>query len=69
MGLVTLLRDRVDGLGAVARWRKARTAVLTVAGFALISAAAFVVHLGAGLLVAGVSLLVIEWLSEGGEKQ
>lgn len=45
-----------------ARWQGMRTAVLTWAGFGLVDVAAFEVHLVAGLVTAGASLLVLEWL-------
>lgn len=42
---------------------KARTAVLTVGGFGCLTAAAWTVAVPLGLAVAGVSLLVLEWLT------
>lgn len=50
------------------RWSAIRTAVLSVAGFALLTAAAWTIHLAAGLAVGGISLLVLEALS-GGERR
>lgn len=48
--------------------RGARTVVLTVGGFGLLSLAAFTAHPVAGFAMAGVSLLVIEGLT-GDEKE
>jgi len=39
--------------------------VLTLAGLVLVSAAAFTVALGLGLLVSGMAVLVLEWLTGG----
>jgi hypothetical protein len=47
------------------RWRQLRTIVLSLAGFGLISAAAWTVALPLGLLAAGISVLVIEYLTTG----
>jgi hypothetical protein len=48
----------------VAALPRARTALLSVAGFALLSAAAWTVAVPLGLAAAGASLLVLEWLTE-----
>lgn len=45
------------------RWSTIRTAVLSVAGFGLLTAAAWYLHIAAGLAVGGVSLLILEALS------
>lgn len=50
------------------RWRTIRTAVLSVAGFGMLTAAAWTLHLAAGLAAGGVSLLILEALS-GGERR
>lgn len=42
-------------------WRRFRAAVLQCAGLGLISFALFHLHLVAGLVASGVSLLLIEW--------
>ncbi len=47
------------------RWAAIRTLVLSVAGLGLLTAAAWTLHLAAGLAVAGVSLLILEALSGG----
>ncbi|MFB4273043.1 hypothetical protein [Nonomuraea sp. GTA35] len=47
------------------RWSTIRTAVLSVSGFGLITAAAWHLHTVAGLATAGVSLLILEALSGG----
>lgn len=47
----------------LARWHRARTPVLSVAGFALLSAAAWMLAVPAGLAAAGTSLLILELLS------
>lgn len=47
-------------------WRTIRTATLSLAGFGCLTAAAWTVHLAAGLAVAGVSLLLVEWLTGDG---
>lgn len=39
----------------------AHPALLSVAGLACLTAAAFVIHLALGLAIAGVSLVLIEW--------
>jgi hypothetical protein len=49
-------------------WHALRTLLLSVAGFGCITAAAWTLHVAAGLAVAGVSLLVLEALS-GGERR
>lgn len=41
-----------------------RRAVLTVAGFGFVDAAAYEAHLIAGLVATGVSLWLLEWLSD-----
>lgn len=43
--------------------REHRTVVLSVAGFGCLTAAAWTMHTAAGLAVAGVSLLVVEYLT------
>jgi hypothetical protein len=58
---------RANGPG-FGRWlarfgARARTVVLTVAGLACVTAAAWAVALPLGLLTAGVSLLAVEYLS------
>lgn len=50
----------------VAALPRARTAVLSVAGFGCLTAAAWTVGTGAGLAAAGVSLLVLEYLANDG---
>lgn len=48
----------------VGRWlRRARTALLTVSGLGLITAAAWTVALPLGLLVGGISLLWLQYLT------
>jgi hypothetical protein len=49
-----------------AAWHTARTPALSIAGFGCITAAAWTLHTAAGLLMAGVSLLILEAL--GGEE-
>jgi hypothetical protein len=49
-------------------WATIRTAVLSIAGFGLVTAAAWQLHTAAGLAVGGVSLLILEALS-GGERR
>lgn len=49
------------------RWATVRTAALSVAGFALLTGAAWHLHTAAGLAAAGLSLLLLEALS-GGER-
>lgn len=44
-------------------WHTLRTLLLSVAGFACLTAAAWTIHLAAGLAAAGVSLLILEALS------
>ncbi len=48
---------------AVARWTGARTPVLTVGGFGFLSAAAWTLHVAAGLAAIGVALLILEYLT------
>lgn len=43
---------------------KLRRAALTVAGFGFVDAAAYEAHLIAGLVATGVSLWLLEWLSD-----
>ncbi|WP_433434949.1 hypothetical protein [Nonomuraea sp. CA-141351] len=50
------------------RWSTARTAVLSISGFGLLTAAAWHLHTVAGLATAGVSRLILEALS-GGERR
>lgn len=45
------------------RWQTIRTACLSVGGFGCLTAAAWQLHVVAGLAVAGASLLVLEALS------
>lgn len=45
-------------------WKPIRTATLTTGGLGFLSAAAWTVHLALGLAAVGISLLVLEWLSE-----
>lgn len=44
--------------------RTARAAALTVGGFGCLVAAAWTLHPVAGLAAAGVSLLLLEWLTQ-----
>ena len=53
----------------VAALPRMRTALLSVAGFALLSAAAWMVAVPLGLAAAGLSLLVLEWLAEPGGRR
>lgn len=46
-------------------WHKVRTTTLSLAGFGLLSAAAWTVALPLGLAVTGISVLVIEYLARG----
>ncbi|WP_049562226.1 hypothetical protein [Nonomuraea sp. SBT364] len=46
-------------------WPAIRTLLLSVAGFGMLTAAAWTLHVAAGLAVGGVSLLVLEALSGG----
>lgn len=46
-------------------WRRARTAALSLAGFGLLTAAAWTIALPLGLAAAGVSVLLIEYLTGG----
>ncbi|MEU8362332.1 hypothetical protein AB0C27_40570 [Nonomuraea sp. NPDC048882] len=50
------------------RWQTIRTLTLSVAGFGLITAAAWTLHLAAGLAVGGISLLILESLT-GSERR
>lgn len=45
------------------RWKQLRTATLSVAGFGCLTAAAWTVALPLGLAAAGVSVLLIEYLT------
>ncbi|WP_084965267.1 hypothetical protein [Thermoactinospora rubra] len=47
------------------RWHTIRTLTLSTAGFGLLTAAAWTLHIAAGLAAAGISLLVLEALSGG----
>lgn len=49
-------------------WAAVRTLLLSVAGFGLLTAAAWTLHLAAGLAVGGISLLILESLS-GSERR
>lgn len=49
-------------------WTAIRTLLLSVAGFGLLTAAAWTLHIAAGLAVGGISLLILEALS-GGERR
>lgn len=49
-------------------WAALRTLLLSVAGFGMLTAAAWTLHLAAGLAVGGISLLILESLS-GGERR
>lgn len=68
---------RTPLLVIVARWAarllvalpRLRTAVLAVAGFGCLCAAAWMVAVPLGLAAAGVSLLVLEWLTEEGRRR
>lgn len=53
------LRTTLAAVGA-----QARKAILITLGFALISLGAYTWDHAAGLVVAGVSLVVLQWLSE-----
>lgn len=48
---------------AVPTWRKLRTTTLALAGFGCLTAAAWTVALPLGLAAAGVSVLLVEFLS------
>lgn len=48
------------------RWHAVRTAIMSTTGFGLLTAAAWQLHLVAGLAAAGVSLLILEALNAGG---
>lgn len=62
LALVTVLGQRLPGFAAL------RTAVLAVGGLGCLSAAAWLVAVPFGLAAAGLSLLVLEWLTgKGGE--
>lgn len=62
--LVTVLAARLP------LWRRARSAVMQWSGLGLLSYAAFQWHLLAGLVAAGLSLLVLEALGrDGGERR
>jgi hypothetical protein len=54
---------------AVSRFPAARTAALVVGGFGLISAACWMVAVPLGLAAAGVSLLVLEYLTHEERRQ
>lgn len=45
------------------RWKQARTTVLHLAGFGLLTAAAWTVALPLGLLAGGLSLLLLDYLA------
>ena len=47
------------------RWRQVRTVTLSLAGFGLLSAAAWTVALPLGLAAAGISVLLLEHLTAG----
>lgn len=47
------------------KWVSLRRTMLVLSGFALMSGAAWMVHMALGMVAAGVSCLVIEYLSEG----
>jgi hypothetical protein len=49
-------------------WAALRTLLLSVAGFGMLTAAAWMLHMAAGLAVGGISLLILESLS-GGERR
>jgi hypothetical protein len=49
-------------------WAALRTLLLSVAGFGMLTAAAWTLHMAAGLAVGGISLLILEALS-GGERR
>ena len=53
----------------VAAAPRARTALLSLAGFGCLTAAAWSVSLPAGLAAAGLSLLVLEYLTADGGKR
>ena len=44
-------------------WATLRTLTLSTAGLGCLTAAAWTVHIAAGLAAAGVSLLLVEWLT------
>ncbi|MEV0382874.1 hypothetical protein [Nonomuraea sp. NPDC050643] len=49
-------------------WPALRTLLLSLAGFGMLTAAAWTLHLAAGLAVGGISILILESLS-GGERR
>lgn len=53
---------------ALPHWSTIRTAALSVGGFGCLTAAAWQLHIVAGLAALGVSLLVLEALSSGGRR-
>jgi hypothetical protein len=53
----------------VAAVPRARTALLSVAGFGCLTAAAWSIAVPAGLAAAGVSLLVLEYLADDGGRR
>lgn len=46
-------------------WNAIRTLLLSLAGFGMLTAAAWQLHVAAGLAVGGISLLILEALSGG----
>jgi hypothetical protein len=58
-----LLRVARLAARALPRWKQLRTAALSVAGFGCLTAAAWTVALPLGLAAAGVSVLLIEYLT------
>lgn len=44
-------------------WNAARSTTLMLAGFACLVVAAFILHIVAGLVIAGLSCFILEWLS------
>jgi hypothetical protein len=50
---------------ALPTWAGFRRATLSLTGFAALTSAAWTIHTAAGLAAAGVSLLLLEWLTAG----
>lgn len=63
-GMVRLRPAVAGGMTMAAlRWRRWRSGTLTTAGLAALVAAGFTLSTLAGLIVTGLSLFVLEWLT------
>lgn len=58
---------RVDTIKIAAAWRRVRTGAMVISGLGCVDYGAYQANHVAGWIATGISLLVLEWLTEDGE--